>query len=170
MSSYKVLLGYAGRNDWEISDVFAEEVICEVSAERWTVICQEWQWGERERNCMTVDKFVVCVKDKRSLNGARTWVMGWGEVGTGERNLCQQSWCWREKKTEIDKDWHKVDLRLGLETGWTRYSRKHGDWEFWGKYQWFHFLNHLFLKYLSYYFLNNLSNYFLIVIWVSILF
>ena len=31
---------------------------------------------------MTVDKFMVCVKDKRSLTGARAWVMGWGEVGT----------------------------------------------------------------------------------------
>ena len=36
---------------------------------------------------MTVDKFMVCVKDKRSLTGARAWVMGWGEVGTEERNL-----------------------------------------------------------------------------------
>ena len=122
MGSYKVLLEYAGRNDWEISDIFAEEVICEVAAERWTAICQEWQWGERERNCMTVDKFMVCVKDKRSLTGARAWVMGWGEVGTEERNLCPQSRRWREKKTETDKDRHKVDLRLDLETG--------VDWKF----------------------------------------
>ena len=42
-------------------------------------------------SCMTVDKFMVCVKDKRSLTGARAWVMGWGEVGTEERNLCPQS-------------------------------------------------------------------------------